>query len=382
MKSEANKAVFVYSRTFSFTCLRAPILVLAGSLFLGTMQGCSLFHSPQPQVVGSSQEETPPMEEKNTQHAETGESLTQHEASIARVLAASEDSPALSTNGQAPALESSAAVSSSIVSEKPAADRALTAASEETFSKSSHSLTSDQLALKPKTADDEESQKTEIANAPSTQTEDGAKTSKGSNIIDELNNAPAPAAGQAISKMPSNQPKQDAATATAVSQAVSSRQEAQQSIEEVLTNLKQPSRQDQVLDTFGMWELRRVWSGAQSSCRLTTHTLQVDSDKFTSQIWITVQPEHLILNASSEIHLDASGSGIRLDKGRLIPFTGQAIPSHAVLSDDLLNRLTKSQKLHLYVMIGDLQSRVTHTEINLKDLRAAVAAFNQCRTKS
>ncbi len=139
------------------------------------------------------------------------------------------------------------------------------------------------------------------------------------------------------------------------------------------------SNPDQIIGQYGMWELVKAWEGSRSHCEVRSHTMQVDDPNFTSQIWLSVEPKQLVLNASSEILLNARGSGIRLDKGNLIPFTGQAISSHAILSDNLIDRMSNSQKLHLYVQIGELQSKVQHTEVNLKDLRAAVSAFNKCR---
>ncbi len=372
MKSEASNAVSVYYNTISIPYVRTSLLMLAGGMFLSTFQGCSLFQEspgtetgiPQTQVLEAP---TPVSFSQTITVTDTSHPLTLQESAKEneQVPVVENTSPQitppdkLAISATKPSMAT--VIESAEVIPPPDSNPAISEVqpeSEPTPAKVSNVLASSATSTLPDTVEE---------------------SSQNQTIIEELNSAPAPAAGQAITTMPSGNTEQDAKTVAALNQATNPKREAKSSLQNLLKELEQPAKPDQVLGTYGIWELRRTWKGNDSGCRLSTHTIQVEDDRFTSQIWVSVQPQQLILNASSEIHLDANGSGVRLDKGRLIPFTGQAIPSHAVLSDDLINRLAKSQKLHLYVMIGDLQSKVTHTEINLKDLRAAVDAFNKCR---
>ncbi|OZG70734.1 hypothetical protein BTA51_24420 [Hahella sp. CCB-MM4] len=376
MKSEANNAVSVYINTISIPYVRTSLLMLAGGMFLNTLQGCSLF------------QESPGIETESSQAQILEEATPVSSAPATTETVGSQTLVSKDTNNE-PTQETIVEVSSQPA---PAPDKPEDAVTEKTAAADptipeptskdiAKALTYVSVATAPETAQ-ASTQSPHETTSSTTQVSSASEEDSIQNreIIKDLNSAPAPAAGQAITAMPSSNAGQDAVTEEAVAQAAAPKQNTKDSLHKLLQNLEQPSKPDQILGTYGIWELRKVWNGNESGCRLSTHTIQVDDDRFTSQIWVSVQPQHLILNASSEIHLNASGSGVRLDKGQLIPFTGQAIPSHAVLSDDLINRLAKSQKLHLYVMIGDLQSRVTHTEINLKDLRAAVGAFNKCRS--
>lgn len=131
--------------------------------------------------------------------------------------------------------------------------------------------------------------------------------------------------------------------------------------------------------TYGMWQLAEAWQDeSRDNCRLSSYTMQVEDDQYTQQFWLSIQSDKLLLHTSSNLNLKKKGSGIRLDDGKLIPFSNLVYPTQAVLLADLSSRLSKTSKLDIYMAPGYPKARLQHAVVDTSDLEKAIPALISC----
>ncbi|WLQ12345.1 hypothetical protein O5O45_21700 [Hahella aquimaris] len=135
----------------------------------------------------------------------------------------------------------------------------------------------------------------------------------------------------------------------------------------------------QNVGSFGIWTLERNWDGEHpDSCRLSTPTRQVEVGDHTSQIWLSLEPGRFVVYASSDIFLKKHGVGLRLDQSKLMSFSQQDYPTRTLVLSDLSEQLEKSKMLHVYLVLGEQKSSLSHQEFSLQDMRKAIPALKRC----
>ncbi|AZZ90342.1 hypothetical protein EUZ85_06265 [Hahella sp. KA22] len=135
----------------------------------------------------------------------------------------------------------------------------------------------------------------------------------------------------------------------------------------------------QNVGSFGIWTLERNWDGEHpDSCRLSTPTRQVEIGDHTSQIWLSLEPGRFVVYASSDIFLKKRGVGLRLDQSKLMSFSQQDYPTRSLVLSDITDQIEKSKMLHVYLVLGEQKSSLSHQEFSLQDMRKAIPALKQC----
>ncbi len=130
---------------------------------------------------------------------------------------------------------------------------------------------------------------------------------------------------------------------------------------------------------FGLWQLANSWDdNPNDRCQLASYTQQVDNDQYSSQVWLSLESDRLVLNASTNMNLERQGTGIRIDGGKLLPFTALVFPQQAVLVADLSEQLRNATKLDVYLAPGYPKAQLQHVEFDLDAMGSAISAFRSC----
>ncbi|ABC27791.1 hypothetical protein HCH_00900 [Hahella chejuensis KCTC 2396] len=137
----------------------------------------------------------------------------------------------------------------------------------------------------------------------------------------------------------------------------------------------------QNIGSFGIWTLERNWDGEHPDrCRLSTPTRQVEIGDHTSQIWLSLEPGRFVVYASSDIFLKKRGVGLRLDQSKLMSFSQQDYPTRSLVLSDITDEIEKSKMLHVYLVLGEQKSSLSHQEFSLQDMRKAIPALKRCNS--
>jgi hypothetical protein len=132
---------------------------------------------------------------------------------------------------------------------------------------------------------------------------------------------------------------------------------------------------------FGMWQLvKRDDAGYQEICSLSSSTIQVELENYSTQVWLRVVGTDLLVNATTNIDVNKPRVGVKFDDGSLQSFTKSYFNTGAVWSGDLGNELKNNKQLYINIGGNELGMRTQEVAINLKDLKAAYSEYQQCNS--
>ncbi len=134
-----------------------------------------------------------------------------------------------------------------------------------------------------------------------------------------------------------------------------------------------------VLRDLGMWKLQKNWDGNHpNDCRLSSATIQVNGNDFTSQIWFSLENGRFLINSSAPIAADSSGVGVKIDNGTLIGLKRISDAWRAVVDQNLVEKLKSAKTVDLYLKLGPDSQKITRSTIDVSELRSGLASLKSC----
>ena len=119
-----------------------------------------------------------------------------------------------------------------------------------------------------------------------------------------------------------------------------------------------------------------------ADCHLSSPTIQLDSSHYTTQFWLSIEEDHLVVNATTHIDPVHPLVGIYLDNGVFERFSTEH-HSHYVSWDGSISRLLKENKnIKLVISGNDLQNEVQLAAINLALLSKIYPKYQSCTKRS
>ncbi len=131
---------------------------------------------------------------------------------------------------------------------------------------------------------------------------------------------------------------------------------------------------------FGLWKLTPNWDGEHPGhCGLFTPTMQIDQDNYSTQVWLGVIDDKLLVNTSTNIDINKPGVGIQANDGKLQLFAQNRFANNAVWSGSLANTLKTNNKLNIILGGNELGQGTQEIAINLADLKKAYPRYQKCK---
>lgn len=113
-------------------------------------------------------------------------------------------------------------------------------------------------------------------------------------------------------------------------------------------------------------------------CRLSSPTLQLESDDYTTQVWLNIENNQLTLNATTHIDPNLPFVGIYLDNGKIEKFLPNEHPLHVVWGGNLSDLIASNTKLQMVIGGNDLKTQVQLAAIDLNNLRQIYPKYLAC----
>lgn len=130
---------------------------------------------------------------------------------------------------------------------------------------------------------------------------------------------------------------------------------------------------------YGMWQLAKHGKQSnQAACTLSSATMQVDAGRYSSQVWLNVVGNNLLVNTTTNIDIQKPYVGVAFDKGSLQAFTKNYFPTSAVWSGNLEQALAAHTQLSISLGSNELNSQASNLSIPLKNLKKAYAEYQKC----
>ena len=131
------------------------------------------------------------------------------------------------------------------------------------------------------------------------------------------------------------------------------------------------------------WHLdRQRVANNHETCRLSSPTIQLDSNQYTTQVWFNIERGQFILNATTHIDPTLPEVGIYLDNGKVEKFLPTQHPSYVSWAGNLNDLLAKNTKLQLVISGSDLKTEVQFASIDLDNLKQMYPKYIACNQAS
>lgn len=129
--------------------------------------------------------------------------------------------------------------------------------------------------------------------------------------------------------------------------------------------------------SYGIWTLKNSSNGF---CKLSTPTLQASTSNrdYSSQIWINIEEQRIIVNAFMPLDITHPKSGIQIDNQTLIPFTEKANSTRVVITGDHTATLAAGKQLTIFVNGKDVGKQVLQRNVKLTNMNNAINALKGC----
>lgn len=130
---------------------------------------------------------------------------------------------------------------------------------------------------------------------------------------------------------------------------------------------------------YGMWQMvKSDKSRYQEVCTLASSTIQVELENYSTQVWLNVIGNHLLVNSTTNIDIDKTRVGIKFDNELLQAFNKNYFQTSAVWSGDLEGALNQHKQLSISLGGNELGRRTQEISIGLKDLKKAYSEYRKC----
>ncbi|UZE95291.1 hypothetical protein [Alkalimarinus alittae] len=143
------------------------------------------------------------------------------------------------------------------------------------------------------------------------------------------------------------------------------------------TSPQQISRSSKNLgNSYGIWTLKDAGNGF---CKLKTPTLQIGNKEYSSQIWMDIEEQQVVVNAYMSLDITHPKTGIQIDNQALVPFTQKANSTRAIISRDLTSQLASGNVLHVLINGQEIGKKVLKRNVKLTNMNAAITALKSCK---
>lgn len=147
---------------------------------------------------------------------------------------------------------------------------------------------------------------------------------------------------------------------------------------EILLLASQSEYQEDV-EEYGMWQLVKGDSSPyQEICTLSSSTIQVDENDYSTQVWFNVVGNALLVNSTTNIDVNRAKVGIKFDNASIQPFSKNYFSTSAVWSGDINSALNQNKVLNVSLGGNELGPKTQSVAIDLKDLKKAYADYRKC----
>ena len=131
---------------------------------------------------------------------------------------------------------------------------------------------------------------------------------------------------------------------------------------------------------FGIWTIEKSGEGQYAGiCRVSTPTRQLDQPDYSTQLWLNIINDELIVNTSTSIDIKQQGVGIKTNNEKLTPFSKSMHSDTVVWSGDIAKILKNSHQLDIVIGGHELGKKTIATSFSLKNLKSAYSAYDDCR---
>lgn len=137
------------------------------------------------------------------------------------------------------------------------------------------------------------------------------------------------------------------------------------------------------LDTseYGMWDLAKSDdSSYQEICSLSSSTMQTELKNYSTQVWLRVVGNGLLVNSSTNIDVYQPRVGLNFDNGSFQAFNKSYFNTSAIWSGDLEKVLKNNKQLRINLGGNELGGRIQEITVNLKDLKMAYSEYQKCNS--
>lgn len=143
--------------------------------------------------------------------------------------------------------------------------------------------------------------------------------------------------------------------------------------------LATPAEYRPEISEYGMWKIAKGDDSLyRENCTLASATMQVSFDNYSTQVWLSVVGNDLLVNSTTNIDINRPRVGIKLDNGALQPFTKKHFATNAVWAGDLSSALKRNKKLSVVLSGNEIGNRVQEVSVELDDLSRAYKEYSKC----
>lgn len=131
---------------------------------------------------------------------------------------------------------------------------------------------------------------------------------------------------------------------------------------------------------YDVWVIQKGVTALDKEIVINTPTWEMGTSGYMSQIWLTIMDDKLLINSSSDIDAIRGKSGVRVDGGKLIPFSRIEDNNIAVLDGAWLDALSNGNKLDIYMGFfpgKKPRSDTFNSDIQLENLPRIVATYKK-----
>ena len=114
------------------------------------------------------------------------------------------------------------------------------------------------------------------------------------------------------------------------------------------------------------WTIAKGEAVLDKEIVITTRTWEMGKAGFSSQVWLTIMDDKMLVNSSSGIDPETSGSGVKINGGKLIPYSRIEGNNIAVIEGNWLDQLVGGGKLDIY--LGFFPDRKTRSDTFQSDI--------------
>jgi hypothetical protein len=135
-----------------------------------------------------------------------------------------------------------------------------------------------------------------------------------------------------------------------------------------------PSSQPLRNSTAGNSQALKVWQG----CAVSTPTIELDSPGYTTQMWLNVFDDRLMVNATTNIDITMKQVGIKVDNGKLQKFSSKLYASNVVWSADMHALIKNHHSLTIFIGGDELGRNRQAAEVSMAELKELYLANTNC----
>lgn len=130
---------------------------------------------------------------------------------------------------------------------------------------------------------------------------------------------------------------------------------------------------------YGMWKIAIGDDSLyRENCTLASASMQVSFDNYSTQVWLKVVGQDLLVNSTTNIDINKPRVGIRLDNGPLQSFSKKHFNTSAVWSGNLKRALQTNKSLSVALSGNELGGRIQEVTVELDDLKRAYLEYTKC----